>query len=107
MLLASRDALSARHRQLRGALVEAHLDALVVTHLPNLFYLTNFQGTAGIAVVTPDRLYFIIDFRYRAAAEELWASASGPDATVIHVEGSYDGTLMTALRELAPKRLGV
>ena len=107
MLLASRDALSVRHGHLREALVEARLHALVVTHLPNLFYLTNFQGTAGIAVVTPDRLYFIIDFRYRAATEELWASESGPDATVVHVDGSYDGTLRTVLRELATARLGV
>ena len=63
------------------------LDGLVVTHLPNVFYLTNFLGTAGIAVFMGDRLYLILDFRYSAAAQELWQSPSGcPDAEIVPVE---------------------
>src|SRR5688572_7906486 len=102
MHLAPGNALASRHRDLREALVKARLDAFVVTHLPNLFYLTNLQSTAGIVVVTPGQLYFIIDFRYRAAVDELWTSGHGPDATVVHVDRSYDETLSVLLRELAP-----
>jgi Xaa-Pro aminopeptidase len=106
--LASRDILAARHAKLRGALQTAQLDGLVVTHLPNVFYLTNFLGTAGIVVVTHARLYLILDFRYSAAAKELEASPSGcPDCEIVTVERSYDETLAALVKKLQPKRLGI
>jgi Xaa-Pro aminopeptidase len=106
--LAPRDTLAARHTRLREALRAANLDGLVVTHLPNVFYLTNFLGTAGIAVVMRERLYLILDFRYSAAARELWDTPSGcPDAEIVPVEGSYDETLAALLRKLKPSRVGV
>ena len=108
MRLASRDILAARHAKLREALRKANLDGLVVTHLPNVFYLTNFLGTAGIAVVMRDRLYLILDFRYSAAARELSASPSGcPNDEIVTVERSYDETLAALIKKLQPKRLGL
>ncbi len=58
-----------------SAVTAADLDGLVVTHLPNIFYLTNFLGTAGIAVAMRDRLYLILDFRYASAARDIWDTA--------------------------------
>lgn len=108
MRLAPRDTLAARHTRLRLALQGAHLDALVVTHLPNVFYLTNFLGTAGVAVVTGDRLYLLLDFRYSGAAREMWDSPSGcPDAEIVPVERSYDEALVALIKRLAPARLGI
>jgi Xaa-Pro aminopeptidase/Xaa-Pro dipeptidase len=79
----------------------------VVTHLPNLFYLTNFTGTAGIAVAMRDRLYLIVDFRYHAAARELWSSPySCPDAEILLIERTYDETLAALVRKLQPRRIG-
>jgi len=106
--LAPRDILAARHAKLREVLRTANLEGFVVTHLPNVFYLTNFFGTAGIAVVMSDRLYLILDFRYSAAATELWASPSGcPNAEIVTVERSYDETLTALIKKLQPKRLGI
>jgi Xaa-Pro aminopeptidase len=106
--LASRDILAARHSKLRDAIRGAALDGLVVTHLPNIFYLTNFLGTAGIVVVTSDQLYLIIDFRYSAAAKELVASPFGcPDCEIVGVERSYDETLSALVKKLQPSRLGI
>ncbi len=108
MRLAPRDTLAARHVTLRDALRAAQLDGLVVTHLPNVFYLTNFLGTAGIAVFMGDRLYLILDFRYSAAAQELWASPSGcPDAEIVPVERTYDETLVALIKKVHPTRLGI
>jgi Xaa-Pro aminopeptidase len=47
------------------------LDALVVTNLVNVRYLTGYTGSNGVAVVAPDRRLFLTDFRYmtQAAAE--------------------------------------
>ena len=80
----------------------------MVTHLPNVFYLTNFLGTAGVAVVTADRLCLLLDFRYAAAAKELWASSSGcPDSEIVPVDRSYDETLVSIVKTLKPARLGI
>ena len=43
----------------------------MVTHLPNLQYLTGFSGTAGAAVITGSRCVLVIDFRYETAARAL------------------------------------
>ena len=108
MRLALRDTLAVRHAKLRDRLRAASLDALVVTHLPNLFYLTNFAGTAGIAVVTADRLHLIVDFRYNAAVNDLQASPhASPDTEVVPVDRSYDESLVDLLKRLNLPRVGV
>ncbi len=106
--LAPCENLAARHARLREALAGATLDGLVVTHLPNVYYLTNFLGTAGIAVVTRERLYLILDFRYSGAAKALWDSPYGcPDAEIVPVDRTYDETLAALLKKLQPKQLGI
>jgi Xaa-Pro aminopeptidase len=106
--LAPRDTLAVRHARLREAVRSAGLDALVVTHLPNVSYLTNFFGTAGVAVATNDRLHLLLDFRYGSAAKELWDSPYGcPDADIIPVERTYDETLAAFLKMMHPRRIGI
>jgi Xaa-Pro aminopeptidase len=108
MRLATRERLAARHTRLRDAFQSAGLDGLVVTHLPNIFYLTNCTGSAGIAIVMRERLYLILDFRYHAAAKELWGTPYGcPDAEVLLVEHTYDETLAALVKKLEPRRLGI
>lgn len=99
--------LAGRHGRLRQALVDRDLDAVIVTHLPNVFYLTNFIGSSAIVVLTRDALLFITDFRYATSVAESWASPSGcPDATLVMVGTSYDETLVDALRSLGARRIG-
>src|SRR5437763_1761569 len=43
---------------------ERELDALVVTNLVNVRYLSGYTGTNGICVVGPDLRLFFTDFRY-------------------------------------------
>lgn len=49
---------------LRGHFDTAQIDALLVTHLPNVFYLSGFTGTSARLLVTPQAQHFIADFRY-------------------------------------------
>jgi Xaa-Pro aminopeptidase len=106
--LPARETVAARHEKLRQSVIAAELDGLVVTHLPNVFYLTNFLATAGIAVAMRDRLYLILDFRYAAAAKALWDTPhSCPDAEIITVDRTYDETLVALIKRLQPKRLGI
>jgi Xaa-Pro aminopeptidase len=95
--------------QVRVSLRSAEIDALVVSHLSNIRYLTGFTGTAGLVVVTPTRCVLIVDFRYRAAARALLA---GSPRLASHVElsvpqQSYDETLVEILKETGARRIGV
>ena len=45
-------------------------DALVVTTLPNVRYLTGFAGSAGLLVVTPTGALLTTDGRYRTQSSE-------------------------------------
>ena len=55
-------------------MAEQALDALVVTSLANVLYLTNFDGSSAIAVVTAERVLFITDFRYLTTMSDLQGS---------------------------------
>jgi len=50
---------------LRRRFGEAGCDALLVTRLVNIRYLTGFTGSAALLLVRPDELVFVTDGRYR------------------------------------------
>ena len=60
----------ARQRKLQGLLEEHRLDALLVTHLPNVRYLCGFTGSAAVLVLTEDRSIFFTDGRYISQAKD-------------------------------------
>ncbi|HUQ99412.1 MAG TPA: Xaa-Pro peptidase family protein, partial [Gemmatimonadaceae bacterium] len=60
----------ARIAALRDALIAAHIDALVLTSLPNVRYLTGFSGSSALVLVTQRELHFISDFRYDVQARD-------------------------------------
>ena len=62
-----------RAQRLAAAVAERDLDALLVTDLVNLRYVTGFTGTNGLAVVgagVDGARVFVTDFRYVERAEE-------------------------------------
>jgi Xaa-Pro aminopeptidase len=60
-----------RIERLVEAIRAAELDALLVSNLVNVRYLTGYTGSNGLALVGPQTLAFLTDFRYveQAAAE--------------------------------------
>jgi Xaa-Pro aminopeptidase len=70
-----------RARRLREHFEDAHIDALLVTHLANIRYLTGFTGSAATLLVTGDALVFTTDGRYRTQSAEQLAVA-GVDAAI-------------------------
>lgn len=100
-------ALSRRLEIVRRELAARRLDALVVTSLPNILYLTNFSGSSAIAVATAERLFFITDFRYLTVLDETKGTAHEcPGLEVVTVEGSYDVTLAELLAKQPWRRIG-
>ncbi|MBM2882658.1 aminopeptidase P family N-terminal domain-containing protein [Streptococcus pyogenes] len=56
-------------------MAEKGLEALLVTHLTNSYYLTGFSGTAATVLITAKRHVLITDSRYtllaKASVEDL------------------------------------
>jgi Xaa-Pro aminopeptidase len=59
-----------RLQALGDELPKCRLDFLVVTHLPNVRYLSGFTGSSAVLVVTPSRSVLFTDGRYRQQARE-------------------------------------
>ena len=91
-------ALARRQTAVRTELAARQLDALVVTSLPNVLYLTNFTGSTAIVVLSADRLRFLTDSRYlTVVAESRGQTHECPGLEVVAVEGSYDAKLVDVL----------
>lgn len=69
--------VSGRLERVRPLLGEAAVDALLVTELANIRYLTGFTGSAAVLLVTAEEAVLATDGRYRTqAAEQLQAAGS-------------------------------
>jgi Xaa-Pro aminopeptidase len=55
----------------RAALPGAECDALIVSSLVNVRYLTGYAGSNGLVVIGADGASFVTDFRYLTAAEPI------------------------------------
>src|SRR5271157_1073371 len=60
----------ARQEKLRERLASAGLDALLVSHLPNIRYLCGFTGSAGFLIVSESGSTFFTDVRYDTQERE-------------------------------------
>jgi Xaa-Pro aminopeptidase len=99
-------AVGARADRLRAAFVDAGCDALLVTRLTNVRYLTGFTGSAGLLLVTGDDLLLVTDGRYRdQSVEQL--DAAGVDGRV-EITGTGQRELLTAaIADAGVARLGL
>ncbi len=59
-----------RQKQLKGQLASTRLDALLISHLPNIRYLCGFTGSAGFLLVQESGSVFFTDVRYDTQARE-------------------------------------
>lgn len=55
---------------MRQALQADHLDAFLILHLPNIFYLTGFTGSNAALLLTGDRAALFTDSRYAMQATQ-------------------------------------
>jgi Xaa-Pro aminopeptidase len=62
--------IAPRLDRLRARLEGAGVEALLVTKLANVRYLTGFTGSAGVLLVTADDALFVTDGRYKQRSQE-------------------------------------
>ena len=82
--------VSGRLERLRARLAGAEVDAVVLTNLTNIRYLTGFSGSAGIVVLDVERAVLTTDGRYRTQSAEQLAASGAAGAVEIVVGGADD-----------------
>src|SRR5262245_46119155 len=96
----------ARHARLRALVREGGLDALLVTSLPNVAYLTGLFASAAGVVVTADRLWLITDGRYLGIANELMADLAGVELVITPASKPFDMAFAEVLCNIEKGRAG-
>jgi Xaa-Pro aminopeptidase len=92
-----------RQAALRLTLEHDGLDALLVTHLPNIRYLTGFSGSAALLLLQRDATTLITDFRYAVQAPD----EAGQAAIVEVDQRSVWDRLGRVLGGMPPGTLGI
>ncbi|MEJ2007416.1 MAG: Xaa-Pro peptidase family protein [Acidobacteriota bacterium] len=93
-----RSSYEARRERLRSQFKQEKIAALLVTSLPNIFYLTGFRGSAGAALIGPSESLLWVDPRYTLQATE-----QAERVEVVEVKGAL---LKEAARWIRRQRVG-
>lgn len=93
--------LKVRHKSVRDALKALQIDGLLLTHQPDLAYLTNFTGHDSIGLITKKDFYIITDFRYQEQAriEAGWVNLAVR-------EGNMTDTLARTIASAGVEKVG-
>jgi Xaa-Pro aminopeptidase len=91
-----------RASKARERLEDEHVDALLVTNLTNVRYLTGFSGTNGQVLITRDGTLFLTDPRYESRAGDL---VQGADIVVY--PSRLTDVLPERLQAASVRRLGI
>ena len=93
---------ASRIGRVRSGLGAAEVDALLVTDLTNVRYLTGFSGTNGQVLVTARAAFFMSDPRYAARAKSLVQ-----DAEILIYRDRLADVLPDQLKDASVARLGI
>jgi len=106
---------AARRDRALAAIDAAELDALLVTRMTNIRYLTGFSGSTGLLVLGAEPA-LVVDFRYRSQAQrqveglplrivdsvfQLWPELERALLVGAHKRIGFDGDHLSATRYLA------
>jgi Xaa-Pro aminopeptidase len=107
-MIASRFPFASRLASVRAAMKDALLDALVVTHPPNVRYLSAFSGSTGALVVEQERCALVVDFRYVTSARDI--PRQHPDLETLEIlltERNEDDAVVGRLAASGSQRIGI
>jgi Xaa-Pro aminopeptidase len=94
------DGGESRLRRIRDRLHDERLDGLLVSHLPNIRYLTGFTGSSALLLVEPGVATLFTDFRYEIQARE----EIGPTVALAIISDGLFDELALRLSEEPPGR---
>lgn len=94
-----------RLERIQSLLRDHDLDALLVTHPPNICYLTGLQASAGAAVIVRDRCVLVVDSRYATSARAIADKTSSVEVEVS--SGHLDPAIVKVLSRVGARSTGV
>jgi Xaa-Pro aminopeptidase len=94
--------IAGRADKVRAGFPEAEVDALLVTDLTNVRYLTGFTGSAGRVLMTGDALLLVTDGRYEVqASDEVERAGVTARVEIAGTVADQDQILVDAVGEVA------
>ncbi len=100
--------VTGRLDRLRAAFDEHEIDALIVTTLANVRYLTGFSGSAAVLAVTRDMAVLTTDGRYRTqSAEQLQGAGAAEVEILIGTGAQQREAVHAALAAAGAGRIGL
>jgi Xaa-Pro aminopeptidase len=91
---------AARLAAARDAMLAAGVEAMLVSGMANIRYLSGFTGSNGLVVIGPEGATLLTDFRYQTASEPLraWIDVELAERDVIRTAADRTGELTGARR---------
>jgi Xaa-Pro aminopeptidase len=93
--------LQVRQSSVRRALHELKLDGLLLTHPPDLQYLSHFTGDDSVGLLTENNFFLVTDFRYKEQAQ-----IEAPWLPVTMREGKMSDALARTILDAKADRIG-
>jgi len=107
MAVAPGDHHLARHARLRDHLRAASLDALLVTSLPNIAYLTGLFASTAVLMVTGDEVRLFVDGRYLEPANARREAVPGIETTLVSAASTFEDCAADAILALGAGQVGI
>jgi Xaa-Pro aminopeptidase len=93
---------NSRLNNLRKIIKENNLDAMLVSMLDNVFYLSGFGGDAGWLMVSADKTLLAVDFRFIEQAKV----ESGSLVEIVHIKGDLESWFPGLISDYGFKNIG-
>jgi len=90
-----------RDSKISAFLAARKIEGMLVTHPPNIRYLSGFSGGEGALLVLDRGMFLLVDARYT-----LWAEAEAPGATVVETTRIWEDTA-ALLAKKRVRRIGL
>lgn len=90
-----------RIEKIRSKLKEVGADAVLITSPMNRRYATTFNSSAGVVLITMEKAYYIVDFRYIEAATK----NADKGFTVLQMQDGFVKDIAKMAKELGIKKL--
>ena len=90
-----------RIENIKNKINKSGLDCLIISDINNIRYLSGFTGSEGWMVVTHNKTYLAVDFRYK---EQVNTEVS--DCEIIDIIGNLENWLSPLIGDIKPGKIG-
>jgi Xaa-Pro aminopeptidase len=90
-----------RVNKISSKIQEMGLDCLIVSDINNIRYLSGFTGSEGWMVITPDKAFIAVDFRYQEQVKDEVTYCE-----IVSIYGAMDNWLLPLIQNIKHHKIG-